>query len=844
MGQVGGQPDMGGGTRAGASPWHSPHPETTPAQTPLMSLEIRQAMAEWTARPTAMTSRPSAPLAARDDSSSASLSQEQIMEEVRKQLQVAMVGRDAEVKDLRSQNSELRQALETSAQLLSEVMAAGGSSDPGPQPQEARGGHPGSELGGQLPCEGQGSRESREAPPGFYESARVSGGNPFTQGMAANAATSMVGGLSDRLFGQGGSPPRVDPGGKFGMPQFGPPGDQQAQETLSADESSPLNILVQGMRQLQQVYMEKKGGADHEALKSTELPALPELTGDTGVEFSDWLYVAEQTIGAMSDSASLWYEKTLACVREAYSRYQGASPLERLTIGPRTAPELLEPKWVRLDRKVMTLILAAMPKTVREDAVTHRVSSVSAVPLRLHILYSPGGIAERTAVLKHLEGHSAGDQVVDAIAALRRWKRHLTRCQEMLLSVPEASILLRGLEVTVAACVQKHPEMSFRLSLARNELQLQSRPTQESVMKFYDHLMAELQQALPAKWSLKGSSGTSDPPKVRAIGAGTGEASTTTSPTGSPTRASQRSTAATTPCKFFASDAGCKRGQACKFQHEFQGKDDKRARCWHCGSKQHRQNECPIKEGAKRTREAATSSSSTTTSRPAPTVAAVQPVEPKATVPAAPVKDNLGTSVLGSEVGGEQRQGVVVAEPVGLNSEGGAQGPEIQAFMKEVNTMLQRLTRLSSMKVVDSLEPEIKRVEASMAGFASAQDGVALLDSGATHPFKPLVEKDLADIVQVQLADGQKVDLQQNRAGTLMPVKNSSLDRANFCDDDCAAGHVGPGTGLHGGLGQARPTCSASRAWRVDHSRGGLVPLYRGGPGTSADRGEPGNWCS
>ncbi|CAE7402512.1 unnamed protein product, partial [Symbiodinium microadriaticum] len=576
------------------------------------------------------------------------------------------------------------------------------------------------------------------------------------KGMAANAATSVVGGLSDRLFGQGGSPSRVDPGGKFGMPQFGPPGDQQAQETLSADESSPLNILVQGMRQLQQVYMEKKGGADHEALKSTELPALPELTGDTGVEFSDWLYVAEQTIAAMSDSASLWYEKTLACVREAYSRYQVASPLERLTIGPRIAPELLEPKWVRLDRKVMTLILAAMPKTVREDAVTHRVSSVAAVLFRLHILYSPGGIAERTAVLKHLEGHSAGDQVVDAIAALRRWKRHLTRSQEMLLSVPDASI--------PSAWVGSH---RGSLEAAFLGEKLQSRPTQESVMKFYDHLMAELQQALPAKWSLKGSSGTSDPPKVRAIGAGMGEASETTSPTGSPTRASPRSTAATTPCKFFASDAGCKRGQACKFQHEFQGKDDKRA-------------------------------------RPAPTVAAVQPVEPKATVPAAPVKDSLGTSVIGSGVGGEQRQGVVVAEPIGLNAEGGAQGPEIQAFMKEVNTMLQRLTRLSSMKVVDSLEPEIKRVEASMAGFASAQDGVALLDSGATHPFKPLVEKDLADIVQVQLADGQKVDLQQNRAGTLMPVKNSNLDRANSVTTIVPLGTLVQEFGLHGGLGQAR----------------------------------------
>ncbi|CAE7030894.1 GIP [Symbiodinium sp. CCMP2456] len=447
------------------------------------------------------------------------------------------------------------------------------------------------------------------------------------------------------------------------------------------------------MRQLQQVYMEKKGGVDNEALKSAELPALPELSGDTGVEFSDWLYVAEQTIGAMSDSASIWYEKTMACVREAYARYQVASPLERLSIGPRSAPELLEPRWVRLDRKVMTLILAAMPKMVREDAVTHRVSSVAAVLYRLHILYSPGGMAERTTVLKQLEGAGAGDNVVDVITALRKWKRHLSRSQETHLSVPDASILLRGLDTICASCIQKHPEMSFRLSLARNELQLQSRPTQETVMKFYDHLMAELQQVLPAKWVQRGTSGTGETPKIKAIGAGTGEVFS-------------KGVGVIYNVQVLHLDVGT----------------------------------------------AAPSSTDKMNVRRRPLVAG--------TVSSIPTTAGSG-------------DGMGVTESLGATTNAAVQGPEFQAFMKEVNTMLQRMSRLSSLKIAESLDPEVNRMEATMAKFDEKTEAYALLDSGATHPFKPFAEQDFTEMVQVQLADGQTVDSQQNRAGTLMPVKSA-----------------------------------------------------------------------
>ena len=46
-------------------------------------------------------------------------------------------------------------------------------------------------------------------------------------------------------------------------------------------------------------------------------------------------------------------------------------------------------------------------------------------------------------------------------------------------------------------------------------------------------------------------------------------------------------------------DQGCRRGAGCKYTHEFSSKDEKRSRCWFCGSKQHRQPECPVKDAAK-----------------------------------------------------------------------------------------------------------------------------------------------------------------------------------------------------------------------------------------------------
>ncbi|CAE7259551.1 RE1, partial [Symbiodinium microadriaticum] len=234
--------------------------------------------------------------------------------------------------------------------------------------------------------------------------------------------------------------------------------DGQNQSKVVGDEDAMvghLHLLVQGMRQLQQLQIAKKETPESETMKGNiELPPMPEL-GDAAVEFNDWLYVAEQMLGALTDSASTWLGESLRCAREAYDRYQRASAMDRLTIVPVLTATLKDKKWYRLERRVLTLLLSAMPRGVKEDTITHRVENVTSVLYRLHVLYQPGGTAERTAILGHLSGSSGTEDPAEVVAKLRKWRRYLARADEMGIAAPDASILLKGLDLTLQKVLER-----------------------------------------------------------------------------------------------------------------------------------------------------------------------------------------------------------------------------------------------------------------------------------------------------------------------------------------------------------------------------------------------------
>ncbi|CAE7468641.1 GIP [Symbiodinium microadriaticum] len=695
---------------------------------------------------------------------------EAVAEEVKRQVRLALEERESTTKKLEEENQQLRELV----QFIDAGNQAEVNRGEGPLPLPRQGGNEsgeGSNPAGDLRyLEGKEAQSMFGLPMDFQCNLRSVGEGgpqkPSTSGEGVYSAQT-GGNLGERDVGQvDGHKSVQEPSGvdfQAGGTSFAQNADGQNRSKVVGDEDAMvghLHLLVQGMRQLQQLQISKKDVAEAETMKGNiELPPMPE-PGDAAVEFNDWLYEAEQMLGALTDSASTLLSESLRCAREAYDHYQRASAMDRLTIVPVLTATLKDKKWYRLERRVLTLLLSAMPRSVKEDTITHRVENVTSVLYRLHVLYQPGATAERTAILGHLSGASGTEDPTEVVAKLRKWRRYLARADEMGIAAPDASILLKGLDLTLQKVLERFPEVKFRLDLARNDLRLSSAPTQEAVLKYYQHSLAELQQVAPSPkrqaepTRLKGAATTT--------GAGTGGS---TSTPGSPARSKG-------PCKFFASDNGCKRGSSCPYTHEFSSKSDRKQGCWTCGSTNHRQSECPTTGGGGKGKgkpgNAAPASSTSATTTPSSTLAKAQSVdtEQRSTTSAADNKDNNGATA--STTSGPSTT---------TNDEASAHREEMRQLLQEANSMLSKI-KLMGMKV-DGVDSAREDLELFFLAAGATDERMALLDSGASHPFRQAVselELQQAKDVSVELADGQKVDLLQTRTGTLL--NDRALDQS------------------------------------------------------------------
>ncbi|CAE6948284.1 unnamed protein product [Symbiodinium sp. KB8] len=390
---------------------------------------------------------------------------EAVAEEVKRQVRLALEERESTTKKLEEENQQLRELV----QFIDAGNQAEVNRGEGPLPLPRQGGNEsgeGSNPAGDLRyLEGKEAQSMFGLPMDFQCNLRSVGEGgpqkPSTSGEGVYSAQT-GGNLGERDVGQvDGHKSVQEPSGvdfQAGGTSFAQNADGQNRSKVVGDEDAMvghLHLLVQGMRQLQQLQISKKDVAEAETMKGNiELPPMPE-PGDAAVEFNDWLYEAEQMLGALTDSASTLLSESLRCAREAYDHYQRASAMDRLTIVPVLTATLKDKKWYRLERRVLTLLLSAMPRSVKEDTITHRVENVTSVLYRLHVLYQPGATAERTAILGHLSGASGTEDPTEVVAKLRKWRRYLARADEMGIAAPDASILLKGLDLTLQKVLER-----------------------------------------------------------------------------------------------------------------------------------------------------------------------------------------------------------------------------------------------------------------------------------------------------------------------------------------------------------------------------------------------------
>ena len=72
--------------------------------------------------------------------------------------------------------------------------------------------------------------------------------------------------------------------------------------------------------------------------------------------------------------------------------------------------------------------------------------------------------------------------------------------------------------------------------------------------------------------------------------------------------------------------------------------------------------------------------------------------------------------------------------PLSLRPSEAQKEREVQELLKEAQTMLHKLTQLSSMRV--SIDESVAQLDLLMKAAGVSSEGAALLDSGASHPFR------------------------------------------------------------------------------------------------------------
>ena len=224
------------------------------------------------------------------------------------------------------------------------------------------------------------------------------------------------------------------------------------------------------------------------------------------------------------------------------------------------------------------MIIMALPDAVKQEVVARRhANSTTKLLYRLLQIYQPGGEVEKVKILSQLQSPPAESDPQKAVEAL--WNRWLRRCRELNVQAPDPSLLTRGLNGLVKQVLDKHPDASFRTSLLKSNLRVDTNPSYDTVESYYRHLMGECEALAVGVVTTSTTSVTVKPePRLKPV-----REQRTTQPSTTPPKTSSPTTTAVpgagepskydkpkseVPCKFFGRTArGCARTNRCPFAH-------------------------------------------------------------------------------------------------------------------------------------------------------------------------------------------------------------------------------------------------------------------------------------
>ena len=500
--------------------------------------------------------------------------------------------------------------------------------------------------------------------------------------------------------------------------------DQSVSKAKEKERVSPMMVLEEELM-------------NHLRAKLTvELPRLAELSQESGpIDFNDWMIYVQPYMADLTATSERWWELTVARARDWYSEHMLKNPIERLTHEPRADAELCQPKWSRLERRASAMLLKALPDHLREEVISSKSVTALGMISKAMLMYQPGGMAEKSSILAALESPAEASSISSAVLSLRKWMRWKRRATEIGVSIPDATILVRGLSRLMRKIVSSYPDLSFRLSLVRNTLLIDTVPRQETVNQYAEHLLAELEQ-LGHQARKKDGVVDAQPQKLKKFeeSAKGGEGKTfkesgggSWKDGGAARKEGGGSEKDAPRCKFYLTDQGCKKGRECKFVHQ---SDDKK-RCYACGSVSHLSPSCPIQSNPK---------AKTSKKEESPEEDKTKRMEE--TSMSSPGKPKEDETVMVNLLEEANRM---------LKSISGQAEQKEETSMEKLASLQAQLNQL-----------KLKTLKLTRISEGSLENAVGLIDSGATHPLRPLRPTDdltRMRTVNVTLANGGKTAL-------------------------------------------------------------------------------------
>ena len=374
-------------------------------------------------------------------------------------------------------------------------------------------------------------------------------------------------------------PPQGHGVGPYGVPMFAAPMQYG---------SMPL--------QWQQPQPQAKGpdGEASEVLRNVPitLPTLKDVSEpQAALRAGDWLSELMPLISDVSEGARVWWTGLVQRAQDAYATWLTAGPMDRMAVQPDLQ---VENKYVRLESRVLSMLLAAVPQTVKQEAISLREMTCVQLVFRILKLYQPGGLNEKSTILNNLTQTTAAKSAAEAGEMLRQWRRQLLRARELGLQVPDPLLQVSALSEVMRTVIAREHQASFRISNFRMTHMVDVAPTQLTAENYLQMLIAEADHLHHG--TMTKASPTSGNPKINVVNAAGDKGG---GKKGSPGKKGYGNNAEGSgygagagACRHWGKPQGCLKGDRCTYAHEWNNLNDKEKRCWKCSSLEHIAKDC------------------------------------------------------------------------------------------------------------------------------------------------------------------------------------------------------------------------------------------------------------